>query len=534
MKLITEASAEKLRGGFYTPPIIADFILRWAFTDTKGADILEPSCGDGIFLKQLKRNGFQFKSLKAIELDTIEYEKSNTIASEIKNTTVINFDFLEYCNNTKEKFDIVVGNPPYIRYQFFDKEQQVEAEKIFKSAKLKFSKLTNIWVPFVIGSSLLLKSTGKIGFVLPAEILQVSYAKELRKFLAHFYNKISIISFEKLVFPDIQQEVVLLLCEKNNSKEHSINHLELKDAEELPNLEIDSLYKNRKLIDFNNNKWTFYFLEQEEIDFLENIAEKYKLPKIGDYANIEVGITTGSNSFFTVDKKTVNQYGMQDYAKPMVGRSVQVNSLIFSNNDWLENVNNGSRAYLLTFPEKQEIVNGAKFYIDLGESIDIHKGYKTSIRDKWYVVPSLKKSDALFVRRNHLYPKLVINEVEAYTTDTMHRVFIKEKTDMNAFVASYYNSLTFAFTEVCGRSHGGGVLELMPNEVESVVLPYNLSNEELVGKIDKMIREKTNIEKILQYTNKKILSENLGFSEYEISIAHNIWKKLMNRRLNRS
>ena len=95
-------------------------------------------------------------------------------------------------------------------------------------------------------------------------------------------------------------------------------------------------------------------------------------------------------------------------------------------------------------------------------------------------------------------------------------------------------TLTFAFTEVCGRSHGGGVLELMPNEVESVVLPYNLNNEELVGKIDKMIREKTNIEKILQYTNKKILSENLGFSEYEISIAHNIWKKLMNRRLNRS
>jgi adenine-specific DNA methylase len=533
MKLISQASAEKLRGGFYTPPIIADFILRWALTDGNRADILEPSCGDGVFLKQLKKNRFNYESLKAVELDTIEYEKSSVLTLDFENTTVTNCDFLEYCNNTNERFDVVIGNPPYIRYQFFDKKQQIEAEKIFISAKLKFSKLTNIWVPFVIGSSLLLKREGKIGFVLPAEILQVSYAKELRNFLAHFYNKISIISFEKLVFPDIQQEVVLLLCEKNNSMEHSINHLELKDAEDLPNLEIDSLYKNRKLIDFNNNKWTFYFLEQEEIDFLENIVEKYKLPKIGDYANIEVGITTGSNSFFTVDKNTVFQYGMQDYAKPMVGRSVQVNSLVFTNNDWLENVNNGSRAYLLTFPENQEIINGARFYIEIGESMDIHKGYKTGIRDKWYVVPSLKKSVALFVRRNHLYPKLVINEVAAYTTDTMHRVFIKDKTNMNAFVASYYNSLTFAFTEVCGRSHGGGVLELMPNEVESVVLPYNVSNEDLVHKIDKMIRKKTNIEEILEYTNKKILSENLGLSEQEIMTAHSIWKKLMNRRLNR-
>ena len=46
-------------------------------------------------------------------------------------------------------------------------------------------------VSFVIGSSLLLKEEGKIGFVLPAEILQLSYARPLREFLAHFYNKIN-------------------------------------------------------------------------------------------------------------------------------------------------------------------------------------------------------------------------------------------------------------------------------------------------------------------------------------------------------
>ena len=81
-----------------------------------------------------------------------------------------------------------------------EKKKRAEAEKIFAKASLKYSKLTNAWVPFVVGSSLLLKETGKIGFVLPAEILQVSYAKQLRNFLAHFYNKINIISFKKLVY----------------------------------------------------------------------------------------------------------------------------------------------------------------------------------------------------------------------------------------------------------------------------------------------------------------------------------------------
>ena len=54
MKLITEASAEKLRGGFYTPEPIAEFVLRWGINGSNDFDILEPSCGDGVFLEQLE------------------------------------------------------------------------------------------------------------------------------------------------------------------------------------------------------------------------------------------------------------------------------------------------------------------------------------------------------------------------------------------------------------------------------------------------------------------------------------------------
>ena len=73
----------------------------------------------------------------------------------------------------------------------------------------------------------------------------------------------------------------------------------------------------------------------------------------------------------------------------------------------------------------------------------------------------IRVSDALFIRRNNKYPKFVINEAQAYTTDTMHRVTVKEGIDMQALTASYYNSLSLAYSEICGRSHGGGVLELI-------------------------------------------------------------------------
>lgn len=534
MKLITEASAEKLRGGFYTPEPIAEFILRWGINGNNDCEILEPSCGDGVFLKQLLKLESNYKSITAIELDDIEAEKANQI--NLNNKNVINTDFHTYCNNTLQRFDLIVGNPPYIRYQFFNRIQQVEAGDIFIKAGLNYSKLTNAWVSFVVGSSLLLKDKGgKIGFVLPAEILQVSYAQQLRNFIAHFYNKINIISFEKLVFPDIQQEVVLLLCEKNESKDHNIEHIELHNATDLQSLDVGILKSPKKKIDFKSNKWTFYFLEQYEIDFLENVAKDRNIPTLGKFANVEVGITTGSNSFFTVPLTTIEKYNLHDYAKPMVGRSVQVNSIIFTDKDWEKNKYSKAKAHLLVFPDSKNLSknNGITNYIAYGESLDIHKGYKTGIREDWFVVPSLKISDALFIRRNNLYPRLIINQAKAFTTDTMHRVFIKPGTNINALTASYYNSLSLAFTEVCGRSHGGGVLELMPNEAERILLPYHLDNALLLQQIDKLIREKKNIEEVLNITNQIILNEHYGLTQKEIKLAHLIWKKLSTRRLNR-
>ncbi|MFM7859383.1 MAG: Eco57I restriction-modification methylase domain-containing protein, partial [Flammeovirgaceae bacterium] len=363
MKLITEATAEKLRGGFYTPEKIAEFVLRWGINGSTTFDILEPSCGDGVFLEQLHKNKLKYKSVTAVELDEVEAEKANSIP--LKNRQIINADFHTYCNSTNKRFDLIVGNPPYIRYQFFDRKQQVEAEDIFIKAGLTYSKLTNAWVSFVVGSSLLLKEEGgKIGFVLPAEILQVSFAQQLRQFIAHYYNKINIISFEKLVFPNIQQEVVLLLCEKNNTKDHLIEHIELKDADSLASLDVARLKSPKKRIDFKSNKWTFYFLEQEEIDFLENIATSRNVPILGKFANVEVGITTGSNDFFKVPLSTIEEYDLEDYARPMVGRSVQVNSVIFTEKDWENNRLSEAKAHLLVFPERKNLNerNGAVKY----------------------------------------------------------------------------------------------------------------------------------------------------------------------------
>lgn len=532
MQLFKDASAEKLRGAYYTPPAIASFILRWGISGSNDFDILEPSCGDGVFLECMSKDKMLFHSVSAVEYEKDEAEKARAI--NLHNTEVINDDFHHFCLNTDRKFDLVVGNPPFIRYQYYDEGQQQLASEIFGKVGLKRSKLTNAWVTFVVGCSQLLKEHGKMGFVIPSELLQVTYAKQLRQYLARYFNKINIVSFENLVFEEIQQEVVLLLCEKTGGDEHLIEHIEVRDAAGLEALDPHQLNLPTKTIDFHEDKWTYYFLDKDELDFLSKVKLS-QMSKISTYANVEVGITTGANGYFTVPQSVIEMYQLHSYARPMVGRSVQVNSLCFTEKDWKQNLILGAKANLLVFTSdaKTNGNDGTKAYIENGEQLGINEGYKTSIRDDWYVIPSIKLSDALFLRRNNMYPKFVLNEAGAYTTDTMHRVFIHKGVNRKAFVASYYNSLSFAFAEILGRNFGGGVLELMPSEVGGIYLPYRKENEIIFEQLDKMLREKTPADKMLDYTDEVLLRQGMGFSEREVKMSRSIWHKLMGRRLSR-
>ena len=531
MQLIENATDQKLRGAYYTPPVIAKFILQWGINGNNDLNILEPSCGDGVFLECISKNKILYNSVTAVEYEVGEAEKARAIP--LHDSEVINEDFHRFCLDTDKRFNLVVGNPPFIRYQYYDAEQQKLADEIFKRSKLKRTKLTNAWVTFVVGCSQLLTETSKMGFVIPSELLMVKYAQQLRQYLAKSFNKINIISFENLVFEEIQQEVVLLLCEKNGTDEHLIEHIEVKDADSLLTLDPRRLKFPTKKIDFHTDKWTYYFLEKEELDLLEKV--KHNMPSISTYANVEVGITTGANDYFTVPKSVVTLYNLEEYAKPMVGRSVQVNSLCFTKKDWLANVELGAKAHLLVFPSgvKENGNDGVKAYINNGEKEGINKGYKTGIRDEWYIIPSIKLSDALFLRRNNQYPKFVLNEAKAYTTDTMHRVFIKEGVNKKAFVASYYNSLSFTFAEILGRNFGGGCLELMPSEVGDIYMPYRVENETLFAEIDRMLRHKRTADEILDYTDRVILHEGMGLSMKEVQTARSIWHKIMGRRLSR-
>ena len=543
--MLIDKEKQKLRGGYYTPLEITNFICNWAIS-TNSRSILEPSCGDGNFIEaatnkllQLGLSEIEIKRrLIGIELLEEEAVKANNRIKRlgVDENLVINDDFFTFASeNWNRKFDTVIGNPPFIRYQNFPKEHRDKAFQLMNELGLNPNKLTNIWVPFLVIASHFLTDNGRLGMVIPAELFQVNYAAEAREFLSEYFERITIIAFEKLVFDDIQQEVFIVLCEKRVEKNKGIRVKELTSLKELTHIdfnEINSL--NVKQIDHTSEKWTKYFLEEDEIRLLQKLKEDNRVTTCSEIFDTNVGLVTGRNQFFLLNEEEVAKWGLHEYVIPIVGRSNQLEGLEFKDNDFFKNVNLGRKNFMFLPPDKDvdELPQECQDYIKFGESQNYHTGYKTRIRDRWYITPSRWVPDGFALRQVNKFPKIISNLTNATTTDTVHRIRLKVDLDINLICSSFFNSLTFAFSEITGRSYGGGVMTFEPSEIGKLKIPKIKQMEIDYDEIDSLVRL-NKINEALDKVDEALLIKQHGFSKEEVLKLRNIWDKMSNRRINR-
>ena len=540
MRLKKDSSEQKLRGAYYTPLQLANAMVNLVASQNI-TNVLEPSCGDGVFLDSLASLNLinDIPNITAVEIEPDEAAKVGNNYKDKVNVHVLNEDFLGFYQRVygKETYDLILGNPPYIRYQYLTEEQREIQSSILTSHGMKSNKLINAWVAFLVACVQLLSENGKIAFVIPAEILQVVYAEDLRLFLSNQLSKITLLTFEQLVFPDIEQEILVFIGEKGK-EEKGIRIIELNKLEDFKKLDLNS--NGFQKLKHVKEKWTKYFVSTEEIKVIQSIRDNKRFTKFSDLALINVGITTGNNSFFSVNKETNEKYDLSSVTLPLIGRSSHAHGIYFTDNDWQENIDADKRAMLISFPDTpyEEYPAKHKAYIEFGEKNDENKGYKCSIRERWYIVPSIWVPDAFFLRRNNLYPKFVLNRCNAVSTDTMHRIKFNNGVNAENVLLSYYNSISFAFTEICGRSYGGGVLEILPGEVGNIMLPVitnidEVLKNELLEQIDSIIRNNEDIEKALDIVDQRLLVEVLDIDKNICISCRQIWRKMQKRRLGR-
>lgn len=539
MNFKIDETPDKLRGGYYTDPDIATFLLKWVL-NIHPKTILEPSCGDGVFLRGLSTLGTNgLKSIKAFEIEPAEAQKAKQSASEFKKVDVEieKRDFLGW-SLTKllnpPQYDAVVGNPPFIRYQYLDSSLQNISEQIFKVFHLPFTKHTNAWVPFVISSLALLRPGGRLAMVVPAELLHILHAESLRAYLTRVCSRVLIFDPQEIWFEGTLQGAILLLAEKKNSPEEHFEGVSIiaTRSKDFLSKNPEDYFEKAKYTNGETvkGKWMLALLTSAERDVLRKARASSDVHCFDDIAEVAVGIVTGANKFFLVSDEIIKKYSLKRWAHPMFGKSEHVPGVIFDDDSIERNRKSGLPTNFIWFSDekKSELPEPVKDYILLGENQNIHKRYKCRIREPWYSVPSVYSTSLGMLKRSHDFPRLVFNKAQAYTTDTTYRVRYK-KFNEATLVGSFINSLTALSAEIEGRHYGGGVLELVPSEIRKLLVPIQRFDQKELYKLNSLVQSGISSEELLSQQDRKILSP-LGFDRKETTMLFDAWSRLRLRR----
>jgi adenine-specific DNA methylase len=483
---------DKLRGGFYSEPHVVDFCLERIrqLRGNWGGRWLEPSAGDGAFVHGLSRavqpHNRKDIFLTAVELIESEVSKCNhAIRLAGISGSVFHGSFFEWASTNTERWHVVVGNPPFVRYQFVTEQDRLLSEKLVAKLGITLRGVSNLWIPFALLALHCLELGGCFALILPTELFCTLSGGQFREFLIRYFTDLSIDLFPRGTFPGILQDVAVVSGKRavRTAKVRTVFFSEHRQ---------NAQTRWRHRVVASHEPWIRYLLAEHEHDAYVAAHSLAEFHQLGAIARLEVAIVTGANPFFAVTDETVAEYGLQPWTIPLLARTSDSPGIVFSESDHVCARKRGSRAWLLDFSGHRPQPNGmgrVSEYLAMGVAQGLPKRYKCRIREPWYRVPHIRRGSLMMTKRAHHYHRLLLNRAQVYTTDTIYRgemypLFAGREGDL---VATFQNTLTLLSSEIEGRTYGGGVLELVPSEVAKLIVPLT-KTADLLDRVDRMSR----------------------------------------------
>lgn len=594
-ELIPEDERKEL-GQFYTPTDVAETIAKWTLDGLESPKVLDPACGSGTFCVESYKymNDSLNMSHKEI-LNSIEYVDINNFPLQLTSFNLSRMDFQNPVNEMgahnksffdldlskhKNKYDAVVGNPPYIEYQSIPdidnarehlKEYNPRGNKrpIYYNGTEKITKQSDIYTYFITKSVLTLKEGGRLGFIIPSKWLDTKYGEDLQKFLLDNTKLNSIIGFDSRTFEDALVDTVILLVEKCNDEqrrnENNVNIMYLKE-----NMTPDEVLNNVKS-NLNPSTGEVLFRDYKNLRFSTMKQEtminrcpeelgKYLMPmnksiqksmedkmlKLSELGEISSGLKTGADKFFFLDDEDMDMFDISDrFIKKCVksNRYIDGNVATEKSSDYkyLFDVSDFLEENALLDKSLEEIKDSlvskgydqAVKYIEWGESQGYNTNAKPSRKDIWFLLDDTDTPNLFIPASFHKDIYTIWNKDNFVANYRLYPIRTNSEIDDKAIFAITNSSFFSISTEVFGRKEGDGALSLMVYESERCLVPdiRDFSDNELLNLrelAEEMINQERNREDIVEDIDQTIidaLSMDINPSD-----AIKSWDSIMKQR----
>jgi len=411
--------------------------------------------------------------------------------------------FVEVLESDKGGFDIVVGNPPYVRQESIHDPHQshdqvtVAKKKAYKAklarsvyaawplsfayklakdkAQWKLSGKSDLYIYFYLHGLSLLNDKGSFCFITSNSWLDVGYGKDLQKFLlTRGQVKLVLDNQVRRSFAraDVNTVIVLLGSPQDtrrpiaSSLEHVARFVMLtvpfeqvlspviwEEVDEATSRRTTPEYRvfpltQAKLLEngmdprkkrYAGDKWGGKYLRAPDIYWVIMEKAKDKLVRLGDIADVRFGIKTGANEFFYLDDEKIARWGIEEEFLLPVIKSPRECRRILIDSNDLK------YKIFMCHRDKKELKGTAALqYIKWGESQGFHKRPSCRGRARWWKAKS-ETGNAVFVKEANdtsavfYNPALQPVDCRLYCADLTSSTLVYLNSSLAALMFEIYN-----------------------------------------------------------------------------------------------
>lgn len=460
---------------------------------------------------------------------------------------IVQADFFSY--EFPHKFDLIMGNPPWVRHEDIGVGQQSEYKKWLQTRieeltgkNALFDRKSDLYVYFCILGLSLLEDGGVLAFLTSNAWLEVKYGRTLQKFLLNPNKRINIFDIihrsGTRLWDELGINSIFLIASKSTSNKTRIPNGTFTESQvDFSRIPFSSLRKG--MILRKNHQDRYYRTElitKEQLDqtnkwagtFLRTSKSERKLIRrfgtngvpLSSLADIRFGIKTGANDFFHLKRMNKkprtdgkvyieNRIGYKGsierkYLVPLIKSPTHIKGFIipssYVSSLWL--------FYCFDSPTRLQ-GSGAWVYIKWGESIPvkIKQGMKlgtnvrgfSSIRsvkqrDCWYSLGKYPTPSLLWTKSYHDKPGCFYNQAQAMPDQRFYGIIVKQNKYLPLIFTYLNSSFVWAQMEAQGNTNMGfGVLDTNVYWLKSLKIPSEAitQKKQIRDLMERLIKENT-------------------------------------------
>jgi adenine-specific DNA-methyltransferase len=545
----TEALArQKALGAYYTPPELAGTLVRWA-VDSATSRVLDPSHGDGRFL-QAAVNRFRELGAEApqrrvfgAELDREAARRPAALQTLIPPANLVRGDFFATDLDSwgGQRFDAIVGNPPYVRHHLLSADSKRLARIHAHRAGIALSERADAWAYFCAALLDYLAPHGRLALLLPGAVLHAEYALPLLHALSEARGRVRLIRVQQRLFEQVSERTVVLLIDGRHASP-GVDYREVADAKELEAV-LGSKRSGSK--GWRSSASIFgesvkapalrlqtrlrWFVGPDVVDVWERVTAMPEVRLLGDVAKIRIGVVTGANKFFVLSEEEASMVrGSGVTTVPIVSRGAWLNAIRWTTAD--QELRAEKPSQLLIVEPSARVRKALDKAIKEAEEAGIDERHHCEQREPWYCLTDQRAPQLFLPYMAAVPPRLVVNHAGATCTNTIHRVDLKKgQPGAAALAAASWTTLYRFSAELVGRSYGAGVLKLEPNEAVQLRLPIVSPGAENLLRIERSFL-KEGREAAQATADRLLLREQMGLSAKDVAILRDAADELQARR----